>query len=120
MEGEAMYKLQFTLVWCCILLPVFAFAQEENCLSCHEQQSPMVVEQWQESKHGKEEVMCMDCHDPDISKTIVSDLHFFNATLDNVYIDLGGLGIETVFNQFLNDRSGPFNHLASGYLVDQH
>ena len=48
-------------------------AEKENCLSCHEKNSPMVVEQWQESAHGKEGVMCMDCHDPEISKTIVSD-----------------------------------------------
>ena len=48
-------------------------AEEENCLSCHEKSSPMVVEQWQVSAHGKEGVMCMDCHDPEITKTIVSD-----------------------------------------------
>lgn len=68
-----MNKILFTLVWCCVLLPVFAFAQEENCLSCHEKQSPMVVEQWRESKHGQNEVGCMDCHDPEITKTIISD-----------------------------------------------
>ena len=39
-------------------------ALEENCLSCHEKLSPMVVEQWRDSVHGKEDVGCIMCHDP--------------------------------------------------------
>ena len=69
-----MNKIVCTLVWCFfILLPVFAIAQDENCLSCHEKQSPMVVEQWRDSKHGQNEIGCMACHDTEITKTIVSD-----------------------------------------------
>ena len=62
------------LVICCIaLLPGLAAAQEENCLTCHEKQSPMVVEQWRASKHGQNEIGCLACHDPELTKTIVSD-----------------------------------------------
>ena len=62
------------LIICCIaLLPRLVSAQEENCLTCHEKQSPMVVEQWRASKHGQNEIGCLACHDPEISKTIISD-----------------------------------------------
>jgi len=63
----------FTFILVLNLYLIADAAEKENCLSCHEKNSPMVVEQWQESAHGKEGVMCMDCHDPEISKTIVSD-----------------------------------------------
>ena len=60
-------------IYCIALLPGLAAAQKENCLSCHEKQSPMVVEQWRDSKHGQNEIGCLACHDPELTKTIVSD-----------------------------------------------
>ena len=57
----------------CLLLGSVAMAQGENCVQCHEQRSPMVVEQWRDSAHGREDVTCMACHDPEIAKTVVSE-----------------------------------------------
>ncbi len=68
---------RFLFVFILLMLVNFPFQvlaeDKENCLECHEKNSPMVVEQWRESAHGKEGVMCMDCHNPEITKTIVSD-----------------------------------------------
>jgi len=61
------------LICCFVVLSGVAEAQDENCLTCHEKRSPMVVEQWRDSKHGQNEVGCLACHDPEITKTIVSD-----------------------------------------------
>ena len=36
-----------------IFCAVNGWALEENCLGCHEKLSPMVVEQWRDSAHGK-------------------------------------------------------------------
>jgi nitrate reductase cytochrome c-type subunit len=66
--------LQAVTVLMIIFLGVIAWAvEEENCLSCHETKSPMVVEQWRDSAHGREDVACLSCHDPEITKTIISD-----------------------------------------------
>ncbi|MBW1839069.1 MAG: hydroxylamine oxidoreductase [Deltaproteobacteria bacterium] len=56
-----------------IFCAVNGWALEENCLGCHERLSPMVVEQWRDSAHGKEDVGCTLCHDPEITQTIISD-----------------------------------------------
>ena len=50
---------------------------------------------------------------------VVRNLELFDAALHQADADLGGTGIETVLQQFLQHRGGPFHHLAGGDLADQ-
>ena len=47
--------------------PVFSYAQEgsliDPCISCHDEVTPGVVKQWQESKHSTAGVKCYACHE---------------------------------------------------------
>ncbi|NQT94133.1 MAG: NapC/NirT family cytochrome c, partial [Lentisphaerae bacterium] len=36
--------------------------QEESCVACHKKENPGLYRQWQASAHGREGVMCRDCH----------------------------------------------------------
>ena len=47
-----------------------------------------------------------------VGKTNTSQSAGFNLNLDVL-----GIGVEAVLDKFLNDGSGSFNDLASGYLV---
>ncbi|WP_136795943.1 MULTISPECIES: multiheme c-type cytochrome [Desulfosediminicola] len=39
------------------------FAQEEtDCVSCHAKDNPGLYQQWLNSKHGKNDIGCLDCH----------------------------------------------------------
>jgi len=33
-----------------------------NCMTCHKDKSPGLYQQWLESKHGANEITCIDCH----------------------------------------------------------
>ena len=39
-----------------------AAAQAENCIECHEQETPGIVNDWRISRHSQEEVDCTVCH----------------------------------------------------------
>ncbi|NQU07256.1 MAG: hypothetical protein HQ583_01750, partial [Candidatus Abyssubacteria bacterium] len=64
-----MRKTHFLFLLTAVLIlaaPVFSYAQEgsliDPCISCHDEVTPGVVKQWQESKHGKVGVKCYVCH----------------------------------------------------------
>ena len=44
------------------MIPGNAVAQEQDCIACHEQHSPGIVAQWQDSKHGEMGITCEYCH----------------------------------------------------------
>lgn len=37
-------------------------AASSACVDCHEDATPAIVNQWNESQHGSEDVGCLDCH----------------------------------------------------------
>jgi hypothetical protein len=49
--------------------------------------------------------------------TVITDFQPAETTLLNIYPDMRGSGIETVFDQFLNHRGWTFDHLTGGNLV---
>jgi hypothetical protein len=42
-----------------------------------------------------------------------------NAAVLNIDVDALRAGIETIFNKFLDDRSGTLDHFAGGNLIDE-
>jgi hypothetical protein len=50
---------------------------------------------------------------------VVDDADQLAAAVFNLDDDVGGPGIEGVFDQFLDHRSGALDHLAGGDAVDQ-
>ena len=38
-------------------------ARSEACVSCHESESPGIVDQWRESGHARADIGCFDCHE---------------------------------------------------------
>lgn len=50
-----------------LVLSVFATAANaaETCESCHEKDNPGLFMQWKNSKHGKNDIGCLDCHEAD-------------------------------------------------------
>ena len=49
-----------SILFAAILLAQTAYAKE--CADCHEKKTPQIVSDWKESKHGKNDVGCADCH----------------------------------------------------------
>ena len=41
-----------------------AFAASE-CATCHQEKNPGMYMQWKNSKHGQNDVVCIDCHQAD-------------------------------------------------------
>lgn len=46
-------------------------AESKNCIQCHKESSPIIYEQWGDSKHFRANVSCFECHkanadDPDV------------------------------------------------------
>ena len=39
---------------------------EDKCLGCHEQKTRGIVNYWKESRHAKEQVVCVSCHGGDV------------------------------------------------------
>ncbi len=56
-----MVKLLTYLALITITLNPFASAADK-CETCHAKENPGLFMQWKESKHGKEDVSCIDCH----------------------------------------------------------
>ena len=48
---------------------------------------------------------------------IVNHLYGGTSCVNHEDIDSGGTGIDSIFHQFLDDRSRTLYHLACGYLV---
>ena len=44
------------------LILISTAVKAETCESCHKKNNPGLYKQWAESKHGKEDVGCIDCH----------------------------------------------------------
>ena len=51
--------------------------------------------------------------------SVVDDADQFEAAFFDFDGNLGGPGVEGIFNQFLDDGSGPLDHFASGDAIDQ-
>ena len=51
--------------------------------------------------------------------TIIGDADEALATFAQFDDDAGGTRIDTIFDQFLHHRGGPFNDLTGGDLVDE-
>ena len=47
---------------CLLFLPVNSFAKQSECIKCHKKISPCRVDDWESSKHSKEDVGCSVCH----------------------------------------------------------
>ena len=47
---------------------------------------------------------------------VVGNADFGDAALPDGYGDAGGAGVQGVFQQFFDNRSGAFNHFAGGDL----
>lgn len=47
-----------------VILSAGAFAQpsKSECITCHKEISPIIVEQWKQSNHSKKSTGCYDCH----------------------------------------------------------
>ncbi len=62
--GSVSSLIGFCLAIVCFmaLAPADAVAQGQDCITCHEQQSPGIVAQWNDSKHSEAGVSCADCH----------------------------------------------------------
>ena len=57
-------------ICCMIALPlVGVWATQANaaetCVSCHEKDNPGLYQQWKNSKHGENDIGCIDCHQAD-------------------------------------------------------
>lgn len=51
-----------------------ASGASERCVKCHEQKTPVIVQQWADSKHAKLGVSCYECHRAD-EKDLDAFLH---------------------------------------------
>lgn len=51
--------------------------------------------------------------------TIIADLNQPKPTLFNINADMGGVGIDGVFDQFFDNGCRACDHLASGDLIDE-
>lgn len=40
-------------------------AAGDNCIACHQSKNPGMYQQWKNSKHGKNGIGCLDCHQAD-------------------------------------------------------
>lgn len=50
---------------------------------------------------------------------VIADTNQLDAALLDINLDFRGIGINTVFQQFLHHRGRPLNHLAGGDLVNK-
>jgi hypothetical protein len=50
---------------------------------------------------------------------VVTDADQADTALFQIDVDAAGAGIDRVLDQFLDHRRGPFDHFASGDLVDE-
>ncbi len=50
---------------------------------------------------------------------VIADADQFGTAADDRYFNPCGAGVDAVFQQFFDNRGGPFDHFAGGDLVDQ-
>ena len=50
-----------TLILCLVLIPVYGFT-EPDCVKCHTDTTPGIVNDWRISKHGENDLQCATCH----------------------------------------------------------
>ena len=51
--------------------------------------------------------------------TVIANPYQLLATRKHLDIDLSRTGVQAVLHEFLDDRSGPFDNLAGGNLIDE-
>lgn len=51
----------------------------EDCVTCHQEKNPGLYKQWKNSKHGENDVGCIDCHQAD--KSDVDAFEHYGATI---------------------------------------
>ena len=65
------------------------------------------------SRQSQRQIICGD------AAAVVTHAQQLGAALLDVHFDAPGAGVQTVFQQLLDHRGGPLNHLAGGDLVGQ-
>ncbi len=55
------------ILLCVSFIPSFSQSQqneqkEDNCEACHRKENPGLYQQWKNSRHGQEDISCVDCH----------------------------------------------------------
>ena len=66
-----------------LALPLVAGADEspiDRCVSCHAEETPAIVKQWEASKHSKSGVKCYVCHMAAEKDPAGAEHHGFHVT----------------------------------------
>jgi hypothetical protein len=94
-------------------------ASEEDCITCHESDTPGVVEQWRQSRHSGEGVGCYDCHRARKDDPSGFDHNDFRVTAVVTPNHCGKCHPKAVreFRESLHDESGLFSASALGIVT---
>lgn len=72
-------KGRFFAVWLGIWSVIFVGRSwatiASDCISCHQEKNPGLYSQWKNSKHGKNEIGCIDCHSAEDGEADAFDHH---------------------------------------------